>query len=282
MGDVEQIGSFLASRRGRLRPEDVGLPYFGTRRRVPGLRREELAQVAGISADYYARLEQGRLENVSTEILDAVATALQLSPDERIHLHNLARPPSPAGPVEPNPPVLRPALRVLLAALESVPAYIIGHHTNLLGWNRAAELLFGIDFADLPDEQRNWTHLVFLDPRTRALFADEHPALARQVATDLRLRIGHRPGDTALIALIDRMRSVSPQFDELWTAHDVNDVAFGTYYIQHPEMGPVELDYEFFSPIADPGVRALVTYTAKPGSRTEQALRTLIERDRQS
>ncbi|NKY57047.1 helix-turn-helix domain-containing protein [Nocardia flavorosea] len=282
MGDVEQIGSFLSSRRGRLRPEDVDLPYFGTRRRVPGLRREELAQIAGISADYYARLEQGRLENVSTEILDAVATALQLSPDERIHLHNLARPPSPADLVEPNSPTLRPALRVLLAALEFVPAYIIGHHTNLLGWNRAAELVFGIDFAELPGERRNWTQLVFLDPRIRALFADEYPALARQVATDLRLRIGHRPGDITLTALITRMRAASTQFDELWTSHDVNDVAFGTYYIEHPELGRIELDYEFFSPIADPGVRALVTYTAKPGSRTEQALRTLIERDRQS
>lgn len=282
MGDVEQIGSFLTSRRGRLRPEDVGLPYFGIRRRVPGLRREELAQIAGISADYYARLEQGRLENVSIEILDAVATALQLSPDERVHLHNLARPPATPDLFEGNSPTLRPALRVLLTALEYVPAYIIGHHTNLLGWNRAAELLFGVDFANLPGEERNWTQLVFLDPRIRALFGDEHPALARQVATDLRLRIGHRPGDAALTALINRMRSASAQFDELWAIHDVNDVAFGTYHIQHPDMGRVELDYEFFSPIADPGVRALVTYTAKPGSRTEQALRTLIERERQS
>ncbi|MEU8901799.1 helix-turn-helix transcriptional regulator [Nocardia sp. NPDC048505] len=278
MDNVEQIGGFLASRRARLRPEDVGLPYFSTRRRVPGLRREELAQVAGVSADYYARLEQGRLDNVSTTVLDAVATALQLSPDERVHLHNLARPPRAAEPGAAAPPRLRPTLRVLLSALDSVPAYIIGHHTNLLGWNRAAELLFGIDFAALPDEQRNWAHLVFSDPRVRALFGDRYTELARQVARDLRLQIGHRPDDAAFAALIDRMCSSSTLFDELWRSHDVNDVAFGTYHMRHPELGPIELDYEFFTLVADPGVRALVTYTAMPGSHSEQALRGLIDR----
>ncbi|MGW6330813.1 MmyB family transcriptional regulator [Nocardia rhamnosiphila] len=128
---------------------------------------------------------------------------------------------------------------------------------------------------------RSWVGTVGDHPGGEQGATDEHPALARQVATDLRLRIGHRPGDITLAALIKRMRAASTQFDELWTSHDVNDVALGTYYIQHPDRGRIELDYEFFSPIADPGVRALVTYTAKPGSRTERALRTLIERDRQ-
>ncbi len=233
---------------------------------MPGLRREEVAQVAGVSVDYYARLEQGRLENVSFAVLDAVATALQLSADERTHLHNLACPPLTTDHPDTDPPTLRPALQALLDAMEHIPAYIVGHHTNIPGWNRAAELLFGIDFASLPVRQRNWTHLVFLDPHVRALTVDARPALTRQLASDLRLRIGHRPGDTALNQFINEMRSASTEFEDLWTSHDVTDVAFGTYHLRHPALGSIALDYEFLPLMADPGVRALVTYTATPDS----------------
>lgn len=278
MDSAQKIGEFLVSRRARLRPEDVGVPFFGTRRRVPGLRREELAQLAGVSADYYARLEQGRLDNVSPAVLDAVASALRLSADERTHLFNLARPPRPAdSPGER--PVLRPALHALLDAMAHVPAYIVGHHTDILGWNRAAELLFDFDFSDLPLGQRNWAHLLFLDPRMRGLFADDQPVIARQVASDLRLRNSHRPNDRALRELIAHMRSASTQFDELWTSHDVTEVAYGTYHFRHPRLGAIDVDYEFMPLVADPGVRALVTYTAPRGSATAQGLRALLMSD---
>ncbi|MFE6859080.1 helix-turn-helix transcriptional regulator [Nocardia sp. NPDC057668] len=278
MDSAEHIGGFLASRRARLRPEDVGLPFFGTRRRVPGLRREELAQVAGVSVDYYARLEQGRLENVSPAILDAVASALRLSADERTHLYNLARPPHTPGDTD-DAPALRPALHALLAAMEQIPAYIVGHHTNILGWNRAAELFFGVDFAGVPPAHRSWAHLVFLDPQIHALLAEQQPGLARQIASDLRLRAGHRPGDPEFTEFIARMRSNSRQFDELWSSHDVTDVAFGSYSFRHPVLGPIELNYEFLPLIGDPGARALVTYTAVPGTPAHRALRDFLSAD---
>ncbi|WP_210746930.1 helix-turn-helix domain-containing protein [Nocardia speluncae] len=281
MDSTQKIGEFLVSRRARLRPEDVGIPFFGTRRRVPGLRREELAQLAGVSADYYARLEQGRLDNVSPAVLDAVANALRLSADERTHLFNLARPPRPGRPADSDGgrPVLRPALHALLDAMTHVPAYIVGHRTDILGWNRAAELLFGIDFAELPPERRNWTHLLFLDPDIRALFADDQPVIARQVASDLRMRHSHRPNDQALRELIGHMRHASTQFDELWASHDVTEVAYGTYHFRHPRLGAIEVDYEFMPLVADSGVRALVTYTAPPDSVTAQTLRALLVSD---
>ncbi|MFC4375517.1 helix-turn-helix domain-containing protein [Nocardia halotolerans] len=278
MDSTQHIGEFLVSRRARLRPEDVGVPFFGTRRRVPGLRREELAQLAGVSADYYARLEQGRLDNVSPAVLDAVAGALRLSPEERTHLFNLARPPR-LPETGGDRPVLRPALRTLLDAMEHVPAYVVGHHTDILGWNRGAELLFGIDFAALPPAQRNWAYLLFLDPRIRTLFADDQPVIARQVASDLRLRNSHRPDDRALREVIGHMRFASPQFEQLWTSHDVTEVAYGTYHFRHPRLGAIEVDYEFMSLVADPGVRALVSYTAQPGSATERGLRALLTSD---
>ncbi|MGX1807424.1 helix-turn-helix domain-containing protein [Nocardia sp. NPDC055321] len=275
MDSAEHIGGFLASRRARLRPEDVGLPFFGTRRRVPGLRREELAQVAGVSVDYYARLEQGRLENVSPAVLDAVASALRLSADERTHLYNLARPPVAADGAEETP-TLRPALHALLAAMEHIPAYIVGHHTNILGWNRAAELFFGVDFASVPAAQRSWAYLVFLDPHIHDLLAEQQPGLARQIASDLRLRAGHRPGDPEFTAFIERMRSSSEQFDELWSSHDVTGVAFGSYHFRHRALGPIELNYEFLPLTGDPGARALVTYTAAPGTPAQRALRAFL------
>lgn len=278
MDSVQQIGEFLASRRARLRPEDVGLPFFGTRRRVPGLRREELAQLAGVSVDYYARLEQGRLDNVSRSVLDAVSSALRLSAEERIHLFNLARPPrTEVG--DADRPALRPALRTLLDAMTLVPAYVIGHHTEILGWNRAAELLFGIDFSALPVAQRNWAYLVFLDPRIRALCAEHQPVIARQIATDLRLRHSHRPGDRALAELIGHMRFASTQFDELWNSQDVTEPAYGAYHFRHPELGAIVVDFELLALIADPGVRALVTYTAAPGTEAERGLRALLAAD---
>ncbi|MFI9502970.1 helix-turn-helix domain-containing protein [Nocardia sp. NPDC052566] len=277
MEETSQIGAFLRTRRARLRPEQVGLTAYGTRRRVPGLRREELAQLAGISVDYYVRLERGRLDNVSDAVIDAVATALRLDADEHAHLRNLAHPPVAA--VSGHGSALRSGLRQMLAALDPAPAYLVGHHTNILGWNRAASAVFQVDFAAMPESERTWAHLVFRDAAVRRLTAPVWPRLARQIVTYLRLRASARPEDGELRQLIATMNAASEQFRHMWDSHDVTDIAFGRYHLSHPLAGDLHLDYEFLNVPADPGVRALVVYSAEPGTPSHSALRALTRSD---
>ncbi|MGW4353584.1 helix-turn-helix domain-containing protein [Nocardia sp. NPDC004582] len=272
MEESSQIGAFLRSRRARLRPEDVGLTVYGTRRRVPGLRREELAQLAGISADYYVRVERGRVDNVSDSVLDAIATALRLDSDERLHLRNLAHPPAD-GMSEP--PRLRPRLRQLVTALDPNPAYVVGHRTDILAWNRAASVVFDVDFDAVPAAERTWAHLIFLDDRVRRITAPTWPDMARRVVTYLRLRASARPDDRALRDLVATMTAASDQFRYMWESHDVSDLAYGRYHLDHPRMGELRLDFEFLNLPADPGVRALVVYSAEPGTASAAALREL-------
>ncbi|MEC3917798.1 helix-turn-helix transcriptional regulator [Nocardia sp. CDC160] len=276
MEETSQIGAFLRTRRARLRPEDVGLTVYGTRRRVPGLRREELAQLAGISADYYIRFERGRLDNVSDAVIDAVANALRLDPDERRHLHNLAHPPAHDTPESPQ---LRPKLTQLVRALDPTPAYVVGHHTNILAWNRAAAAIFDIDFGAVPEAERTWAHLVFLDDNVRRVTAPSWPEMARRVVTYLRLRVSARPDDTALRNLITTMTAASDQFRYMWQTQDVADISHGHYHLDHPRVGELHLDFEFLNLPADPGVRALVLYSAEPGTPSEKALHELTHPD---
>ncbi|MCP2342181.1 helix-turn-helix transcriptional regulator [Actinomadura rupiterrae] len=275
MGETSQIAAFLRSRRARLRPEQVGLTPYGSRRRVPGLRREELAQLAGISVDYYIRFERGRLDGVSDAVIDAVATALRLDQDERTHLYNLARP-SLAEAAAPSPQ-LRPGLRQLLDAIDPNPAYLVGHHTNILAWNRAATTVFAIDFDALPGPERTWAHLIFLNDAVRQLTAPSWAQIARTVVTYLRLRASTRPHDPELQALIATMTDASEQFRYMWDSHDVTDLAFGRYHLHHPQASDLHLDYEFLGLPADPGVRALVAYSAPPGSPSHAALQALTQ-----
>ncbi|MEU3878174.1 helix-turn-helix transcriptional regulator, partial [Streptomyces sp. NPDC029704] len=168
-----ELGEFLRSRRARLRPEELGLPDYGGQRRVPGLRREELARLAGVSVDHYVRLEQGRTLHFSEAVLDAVARALRLSAVEREHLYRLARPWSEADRADGPPPSqqVRPGLRRLLESASDVPAYVVGRNTDVLAWNRLAAALI-TDFGALPPRQRNLARLVFLDEGMRSLYAD--------------------------------------------------------------------------------------------------------------
>ncbi|MGW4117259.1 helix-turn-helix transcriptional regulator [Nocardia sp. NPDC004711] len=272
VSDKSEMGEFLRSRRSRLRPEDIGLPVWG-RRRVPGLRREEVAHLAGVSVEYYVRLEQGRAEAVSEGIVDAIATALLLSEDERRHLRNLARPPrslSRAG--EP----LRPGLQQLLDSMTRAPAYIVGHRTDILGWNAAAVAVFGIDFAELPESERTWMHLIFFDPHIRAITADV-ALVAGHIAADMRLQAGHRPDDPELRAMLRDMNERSPEFQEYWETHEVSDFQYGRYVVHHPLVGDLHLDYELLDIPADPGVRALIAYTPAPGTDTARALDSLLD-----
>jgi transcriptional regulator with XRE-family HTH domain len=267
-----ELTEFLRTRRARLQPEDVGLRPFGGRRRVPGLRREELAQLAGVSVDYYVRLEQGRTQNVSEEVLDAVAQALRLDDDERDHLRNLAKP----GRARRRPPArverVRPGLQRLLEMAEGIPAYIVGRRCDVLAWNRMAAATF-TDFGALSPADRNWGRLIFLNEDVQALF-DDWTIKARETVAFLRLRAGEFPDDPELAALVGELSVKSEDFRRWWADHNVKDKNFGSKKLHHPLVGELTLEYETFR-ATDNSDQVLVTYTAEADSASEAALRLL-------
>jgi transcriptional regulator with XRE-family HTH domain len=266
-----QLGQFLSSRRARLQPEQVGLGTTG-RRRVPGLRREELAQLAGMSADYYSRLEQGRAGQPSDGVLEALAAALRLDDAERLHLFDLARP--PRRPAPPPPERVRPEIQRLLDLLDRVPAMIIGRRGDVLAWN-ALGLATGVDWSERDEDDRNTARFYFLDPRARELYPDWEDGAAETVAY-LRLAAGRHPDDHALATLIGELSMKSEDFRELWANHDVQVKGFLTKRINHPVVGLMTLSAESFVLPADPD-QMLNTYTAEPGSDSEAALHRLAE-----
>ena len=267
-----ELKEFLRSRRARLRPEDVGLPSYG-RRWVPGLRREELAQLAGVSYAYYARLEQGYGETMSSEVLDAIARALRLTVEERDHLVRLAQPErQSATQTAPPQQRLRPSVQHLLDAL-GVPAYVVDRRLNILGWNRLATAVFG-DWGLLPPEERNTARLAFLSSAARERFADPD-STALSIARALRMNAGKSPEDPHFSSLIQELWQKSEDFRQLWARHEVSCGTVGeTVRMRHPLVGEFDLVHE---PMALPGgaPMRLVTYHAEPGSRSEEALRML-------
>ncbi|WP_042429700.1 helix-turn-helix transcriptional regulator [Streptacidiphilus anmyonensis] len=269
-----ELSEFLRTRRARLRPEDVGLPYFGARRRVPGLRREELAQLAGVSVAYYTRLEQGNAHNVSAAVLEAIADALRLNRAEREHLDHLAKPAPRRGRTAAavRPERVRPQLQHLLDAMDSVPAYVLGRRCDILAWNRMAGALLG-DFASRPPEQRNMAWIVFMDPASHELYLDWE-GKARDVVAGLRMHAGRSPDDPRLAALIGELSVKSPLFRQWWAAHDVRGTGPCTKELHHPVVGRLTLVNETLVLPADAG-QMLVTYAAEPGSPSAEALRLL-------
>lgn len=265
-----ELSEFLRTRRARLTPADVGLAEHGRRRRVPGLRREELAQLAGVSVAYYTRLEQGNGRNVSAEVLDAIASALQLSDAEHAHLLHLAKPTRQQRRATPQRQQVRAALSELLAAMEGVPAYIWGRRTDVLAWNRTASAVFG-DWAARTPQDRNWARITFLDPASRELFVD-WDAKAADVVGQLRLDAGQHPNDPLLAALIGELSVKSEDFRRLWAVHDVQRKSHGSMRLLHPLAGEFTLRYETFALATDQEL-ALSTYHAEPGSASEEALR---------
>ncbi len=257
MGAVSELGDFLRARRAALDP-----PERATRRRVPGLRREELAQLAGISVDYYTRMEQGRATNASDSILDALAAALSLDGAERTHLYRLARPSRVDAPSEE----VRPALRWLLDALDAVPAMVLGRRLDVLAWNPLAAALV-TDFR----EQPNLVRFMFTDPAARSLFPG-WPDCARENVGYLRADHGMHPDDPELLALVDELSALSPMFRALWAEHPVRERMPMFKRLHHPQLGPLELAVETLT--SDAG-QSLVTYVAAPGSPSEEALRLL-------
>ncbi|MCT2589722.1 helix-turn-helix transcriptional regulator [Streptomyces sp. N2-109] len=272
------LGEFLRSRRARLTPGDAGLPTYGGQRRVPGLRREELAQLAGVSPGYYTRLEQNLSPNVSDAVLDAVARVLRLDAAERSHLYTLVRPqarPRPAAPARPER--VRPGVRVMIESFGTVPALVMGRFLDVLAWNPMAHAVLAghLDFAapDRPADRPNIASLLFLDPRTRELYGD-WIRKARATVADLRLISGRWPDHPRLTRLLGELTEGSPEFAELWAAHSVGDCGTDTRTYHHPVVGSMAIRAELMVLPEDDGQRVAVL-NAEPGSPSASALRML-------
>ncbi|MFD3472480.1 helix-turn-helix transcriptional regulator [Streptomyces sp. NPDC058682] len=276
MSTAINMGEFLRTRRALLHPEDVALPDFGGRRRVAGLRREEIAQLAGVSVDYYTRMEQGRVPNPSGAVLDALARALRLDGDATRHLHRLARSQSSVRNVprrQAQPQRVRPMLQRLLDDLVDIPAMVMGRRMDVLAWNTAAVALFG-DYAALDRAERNIARITFLDETSRELYAD-WPSCARGNVAYLHLDAGRHPEDPQLASLIGELSMKSADFRRWWAEHPVQDKTSGTKRFHHPVVGDLELAYETLCAADDPD-QALITYAAEPGSPSHDALRMLL------
>lgn len=266
-----ELGEFLRSRRARLRPEELGLRDCGGRRRVPGLRREEVAQLAGVSVDYYVRLERGRHAGVSEAVLDAIARALRLTDLERAHLFRIARP-AHARPRPLPPQRVRPGLRLLVDSLTEVPVLVLGRHLDVLASNHLARALY-TDFDALPARGRNMARLIFLNEQVRALHTDWEEA-GRGVVASLRLYAGRYPHDPALAELVGELSVRDPDFRHWWADHDVFQRTHGTKRYHHALVGDLVLGYESFTATDDPD-QTLGVHTAAPGSASEERLKLL-------
>lgn len=270
-----EIREFLATRRARLTPQQAGLPAYGGHRRVPGLRREEVALLAGVSIDYYVRLERGNLSGVSATVLDSIADALQLDEAERLHLINLAtaqsEPRSRRRPPVRNRPV-RPELQRILDAMTSAPAYLRNGRRDVLATNRLGLALFSVIF-DRPDRPVNLARFVFLDAQARDFFADWSTAASDMVAA-LRIEVGNNPYDRELSDLIGELATRSEEFATRWAARNVRFHRSGRKALQHPVVGRLELSFDAMELPADPGL-TLVAYSTEPGSASEDGLRLL-------
>ena len=256
----DELGAFLRTRRERVAPELVGLER-GPRRRVPGLRREELAQLVHVSADYLVRLEQGRVSRPSPDIVDALARALLLDDTERRHLFRLAgaSEPASAGGHGGDGTAVRPGLGLLVRALDPSPAVLLSRRLDLLAWNPTAEALLGPFGAE-----RNYARLVFTDPATRALHADWVEA-AHQTVALLRFAASRHPDDRALQALVAELRACDERVGSWWEAHDVAQKSHGMKRYIHPVEGELTLHYEAVV-LADDGDQILTLYAAEPDS----------------
>ncbi|OAA19792.1 putative transcriptional regulator [Frankia sp. EI5c] len=273
-----ELREFLRSRRARLRPEEIGLAGAAGgagSRRVPGLRREELAALAGVSVDYYVRLEQGRNLNPSEAVLDAIARALRLDETERSHLFHLARPPAARQRRAPRRPQrVAGATYQLLETLDEAasPALVVGRRMDVLAMNRTSRALLG-DFIALPARQRNYARFLFLDDNARDLHLDWATIAAEAVAT-LRLDAGQHPDDTELSALVGELSVKSTEFRRWWADHRVLIRTAGTKRYHHPVVGDLTLTYQNLKLSDDPEQTVLV-YTAPAGSAAHTALRLL-------
>ena len=272
MGQSAEFGKFLKAMRSRLKPEDAGLPGTAGARRVPGLRREEIARLADVSTDYYTRLEQGRNIHPSRSVLESVARALRLDSSEQAHMMDLLencaesrRSPLPAQGV-------RPALRQLLQAVGDVPALVLGRRSDVLAGNRLAFLLFA-DFPAMPAGERNLTRWLMLEPRARELFSDWKTVAAEAVGA-LRVDVGRHPNDAEANQLVGELAVHSEHFRQWWAGHRVATPSAGSVRLRHPVVGELELNFENLVLPDDPD-QVLRVFSARAGSPSADSLTLL-------
>ncbi|GAB3287155.1 helix-turn-helix transcriptional regulator [Pseudoclavibacter terrae] len=275
MNDVrEQVKDFLSSRRAKITPEQAGLPAYGGNRRVAGLRREEVAMLAGVSVDYYVRLERGNLSGASESVLDAIASTLQLDEAEREHLFNLARASAPSRRASKKQPggELRPAVRQMLDAFSEAPAWVRNDRHDVLAANRLGRALYSPVFDD-PRRPVNTTRYIYLNPAARDFWVD-FDRIAADAASMLRMEAGRNPHDPKLHQLIGELSTQSELFREMWAAKDVKFHRSGVKRLNHPVVGLLELNFESLPLPSEPGLTMNV-YTAAEGSPSADGLRML-------
>jgi transcriptional regulator with XRE-family HTH domain len=270
-----EVKAFLSSRRARITPEQAGLRSYNRSRRVPGLRRSEVADLAGVSVEYYAQLERGDLAGVSDSVLDALARALRLDEAERAHLADLARAAGPAARTRRRKPPaqqVRPSVARVLDGMTGVPVLVNNGRLDVVAANPLAEALFAPVFAD-PARPVNHARFNFLNPRARDFWLDWERAADDSVAM-LRAEAGRDPYDKALTDLVGELCTRSDAFRIRWAAHDVRLHRTGLKHIHHPVVGDLHLSYDVMDLTADPGL-ALIAFSAEAGSPDDDALKFL-------
>jgi transcriptional regulator with XRE-family HTH domain len=274
MSGESEIREFLTTRRARLTPERAGLPTYGRHRRVAGLRREEVALLAGISGEYYTRLERGNARGVSETVLDAVSQALQLDEAEHGHLLDLVRTANSERPPRRSAASVkvRPSVQRVVDAMKDIPAFVRNGRLDILHANALAQALYSEHYRD-PVRPPNSARFAFLDPRARAFYTDWDTTVHDMVAA-LRSEVGRNPYDRSLSDLVGLLSTRSDEFRVEWGRHDVRFHRTGTKHVRHPLVGDLVLAYEVFDLPADPGL-SIVTYSAEPGSPSEERLRDL-------
>jgi transcriptional regulator with XRE-family HTH domain len=260
-----EIREFLRSRRARIAPEMAGLPAYGSKRRVKGLRREEVALLAGISVEYYVRIERGSLAGTSEGVLDALATALQLDDVERDHLFHLARQfGAPTGRRHREPvAAVRPALQEMLDAISGAPALIRNTRHDLLAVNQLGRALFSPVLAD-PRRPANTARFVYLNPSDAEAFFVDYDHAGRNTAAMLRMELGRNPRDDELIALVGELSTRSQLFRQHWESRDVRLHGSGSKRVNHPVVGRLDLNFESMDLPTEPGLQ-LNVYTVPAG-----------------
>ncbi|MFI7063153.1 helix-turn-helix transcriptional regulator [Kribbella sp. NPDC050124] len=274
MDNRAEVREFLSSRRARLTPEQAGLPAYGGNRRVKGLRREEVAMLAGVSIDYYVRMERGNLAGASDSVLDGVARALQLDEAEREHLFDLARAAEPTPPRrrKPSPGTVPSSVLEVLDAITEAPAWVRNARHDHLAANRLALALYAPMLAD-PRRPANTARFIYLDPASREFFTDWDRA-ADDIAAMLRSEAGRNPHDKHLIELIGELSTRSEDFRVRWAAHNVRFHRTGHKKLHHPAVGDLDLNFEALELPSHPGLTLLV-YTAPKNTPTADNLKLL-------
>jgi transcriptional regulator with XRE-family HTH domain len=270
----DEVKAFLSSRRAKLTPDQAGLPHYSRNRRVPGLRRSEVADLAGVSVEYYSQLERGNLNGVSESVLDALARALQLDEAERVHLGDLARAAGPAARIRRRSPAqrIRTSLLRILDGMTEVPAIVNNDRLDAVAANPLGRALFAPVFAD-PARPVNHARFNFLNPRAHDFWLDWERAADDAVAT-LRLEAGRDPYDKGLTDLIGELSTRSDAFRVRWAAHDVRLHRTGLKHFHHPVVGDLHLSYEVMELPADPGL-SMIAFSAEAGSPDDDALKVL-------